>query len=786
MEAYLSGLAETVFFSEKNRLFSIHLEKPEQRVARSSGEMIHFLRGPGRKVHLPKTTVATALEQLQQLSNEEEILDLALIPFDAELSEGLRLETLELLEEKLVSNSLHTYLENLLFSNPLPESAQEPEVTRLFSASRFPIATTLYQRLLDHQTEIRQIHHLWNSLADDLFEANPGGKAAVGFQIMQQGLFKDLALALPADRLNHFRFQALAARSEIKNYRNIITEWTNPLATPPSKKENIESITEPETDSFREPENREEPAEQLLKTINKQKNAIIQAIQSGNTRKANRYLQDLLTFHDQHGGGKFAAKSLCDLATTCQTLGRLEWELQLTEKAVAVHPQDAHAWTQRADVLVRTGRLKDALPAFSKMIQWDPTNVIGKNYRADVLNKLNRFDEALEAYENTIAKHPDNVVAKNGRADVLKNLNRLDDALRAYDKTIAEHPDNAVAKNGRADVLKNLNRLDDALLAYDKAIAEHPDDVVAKNGRADVLKNLNRLDDALMAYDKTIANHPDNVVAKAGRADVLKNLNRLDDALMAYDETIAEHPDDVVAKAGRADVLKNLNRLDDALVAYDETIAEHPDDAVAKNGRADVLKKMNRIDEALAAYEEVLKKFPEDDYARTGRGSILLLQGHIDRALAQLTLSQTPKSKSDWTNYHLCGVIHLKKGNLERAADIFSEGARNAFPLQRDYFKSGLAAVRLRQHQLQEADRVLAEVTSPALAGPVNLLKLHVSSLLGRMDRAKAAYQAVRDTLPGLCGELLLELHDRFIKRLPGRDDDFFYQKEALCLAMGV
>ena len=752
MDAVLSGVSETAFCREGDRWFSVHLEQPDVQVVRSPQEQAHFLRGDGRLVFLKDVNLPAALERLRQLSDEEDMLDLALMVMDSNVSPGLRHEAAEVLEEMLASEHLQLFLENLLFSRPLPEETREEKRWEASAGVSLPRVEQLLHRLWDSQTEIDRVFSRWEALSEDLFEAR-GGKLAAGFMLMEQGWFRKLAMALREDQVAAVTFEALTSLSRFPNGRDIVMQWVHDFKKKTSLPFPKIMPEETQQDNFRERPVVYEG--DILENITRQKEAFIQALRDKKEANARQFLEDLLAFQAKHGEPVFAAKTLCDLAIKTREMGLPDWELALTLRAVQTNPEDARAWGQRGDTLARSSLWVETVEAFEQAIQWDPSNVWAKNYRAQALKTLTRLEEALEAYEKIIKEHPENVVARTGRAEVLKTLNRLEEALAAYDETIAAHPEN----------------------------------VVARNGRAEVLKTLNRLEEALIAYDETIKEHPENVVVRTGRAEVLKALNRLEEALIAYEETIDAHPENVAARNGRAEVLKALNRLEEALAAYEETIAAHPEDVVARNGRAGVLKTMHRLEEALEAYEEGLARDTEDTYAKNGRGGVLLMMGKLDEAQAQLSLSHAPRTQGDWAAQYLCGVIHLKKGEIDAASRLFSEGMAHAWPIHQDYFRSGLAVARLQQNRLEDAEVALSQVTTPEMTVTSSLLRIHLFSLRDQADRAKAAFQSLKERvtqgLPGMCGVLLDEMDRRLFQKRPGREDHaFLFQQETLCLAM--
>ena len=179
-------------------------------------------------------------------------------------------------------------------------------------------------------------------------------------------------------------------------------------------------------------------------------------------------------------------------------------------------------------------------------------------------------------------------------------------------------------------------------------------------------------------------------------------------ALQQYDETIHRFDSDVVAQCGRAEVLRELNRLEDALQQYDETIRRFDSNVVARNGRAEVLRELNRLDEALKQINSTLHLFPHNPIARTSCAVILMELQQYDAALAQIgPLHQV--TRADWVACHVRGMILLRKGDLDKAAEVFADGTRNCpVPLSKRYFRNALAAVRLKQKDAAGALEAIA------------------------------------------------------------------------------
>jgi len=451
-------------------------------------------------------------------------------------------------------------------------------------------------------------------------------------------------------------------------------------------------------------------------------------------------------------------------AEVLKAQGRLPEALEEYERTIQAFPSDVFARTGRAEVLKAQGRLPEALEEYERTIQAFPSDVVARSGRAEVLKAQGRLPEALEEYERTIQASPSDVVARNGRAEVLKAQGRLPEALEEYERTIQASPSDVVARNGRAEVLKAQGRLPEALEEYERTIQAFPSDVFARTGRAEVLKAQGRLPEALKEYERTIQAFPENVVARSGRAEVLKAQGRLPEALEEYKRAIQAFLSDVFARSGRAEVLKAQARLPEALEEYERTIQAFPENVVARSGRAEVLKAQGRLPEALEEYDRIMQQFPYDLVASTGKAAIFVILGRYEQALDLLPVG-LPATRDDWIGFHIRGMIHLKKGDVSDAIQLFERGVRECpWHTQTYYFRTALGAARLRQEEYREAIEAIQHDETPVC----EVLRIHAFGAIGDRPRAKTALQRVEAHQMPVVIELREELARRYSLREPG------------------
>ena len=461
-----------------------------------------------------------------------------------------RSEAAEALEELFTDVAFQHYVENILYAKPLPASADINGALQCHLQA--PAVCAIINRLAEHQTVIRLICDAWEAIPEALF----GSQEERDFfrsTLMKEGLFHRLTTAWmkqqPVDLIIAHCLLNSIVRT-LPNHRNIIQAWIAPFA-----KERIsatvEAVIEKEAvtgrtfkyynGKKRKKEHHSFDRTRKFEKVKTQKQQIQNAMQSHDFERVWRYVDALIEYHLETSDKHLAAKSICDLAMEAKHLGMFLVQLELTEKAIELSPDDGWSWAQHGDALLENGHYSKAIAAYQQAENYG-NDIIGQNGRAGVLKAMNRLPEALDAYDIVIAEHSENVVAKNGRAGVLKAMNRLSEALDAYNLIITEHPDNFVAKTGKAEVLKRMNRLPEALYSYDLVITERPTDIVAKTGKACVLAAMSRRDEALELLPTNKPITQSDWIGYHIRGMILLRNDEIEKAISIFEEGIELNP----------------------------------------------------------------------------------------------------------------------------------------------------------------------------------------------------------------------------------------------------
>ena len=207
------------------------MDDPDTLLPRRRAD-VHLLFGEATDLQfIEEADHKSAAQELERAFNRASALDLALILFDAELSEEVRAEAAAELERLMSEPQVVTYLENILYGRPLPAAADMTGALALGDANRSPNLSATLQILEAYQPAIRDVCRAWDELPANLFGGNEP-KAEFQHIAVREGLFRELTVERANGRdAGRLLLRALLnpAFTSLKNHREILQQWTNPF-----------------------------------------------------------------------------------------------------------------------------------------------------------------------------------------------------------------------------------------------------------------------------------------------------------------------------------------------------------------------------------------------------------------------------------------------------------------------------------------------------------------------------------------------------------------------------
>jgi len=224
--------------------------------------------------------------------------------------------------------------------------------------------------------------------------------------------------------------------------------------------------------------------------------------------------------------------------------GLLKPILAAYSDAVAAHPDDVDALTNRANFLTGVYDWKGALPDLDRAIAKQPSAEL-LNARAFALRNLGQDDRAMADLRASLALEPADQYALGTLADLLAARGDRAGALKLLDERAASGGDKqrGWALGRRAAVLARLGDKQGAVAALDQAVAARPNNPGLLNERCWIKAQLAlQLDTALKDCTKAIELSDSTTAALDSRALVYFRLDRPDDALADLDAALAQEP----------------------------------------------------------------------------------------------------------------------------------------------------------------------------------------------------------------------------------------------------
>jgi tetratricopeptide (TPR) repeat protein len=187
--------------------------------------------------------------------------------------------------------------------------------------------------------------------------------------------------------------------------------------------------------------------------------------------------------------GKFAAAGCVAVLAglTYHRAGLYGAEERLWKDTLAKNPAPIAArlaWHHLGDTYVRAGRYEEALDSFDRCIALEPDSADAYYDRAILYFNLGRYNRAIGDYDKAIELNPNSAAAYNNRGNAYAASHQLQEAIRDYEKAMALEPRSALPYFNRANARSQIGRTAEAIQDFSEAIALKPEYPEAYNNRA--------------------------------------------------------------------------------------------------------------------------------------------------------------------------------------------------------------------------------------------------------------------------------------------------------------
>jgi serine/threonine-protein kinase len=296
------------------------------------------------------------------------------------------------------------------------------------------------------------------------------------------------------------------------------------------------------------------------------------------------------------------------------TLGDLGGALGAVDTAIALEPDNANHYAVKGNILREFGELDPSLANHLQAVELDPQDPylhleLGMTYMA-----LEQIEQALEQYDHSLAIKDDDPWAYELRSEALFRLGDIDRALADLERAAELDPQGRDFYTRAGEIF--LYELDDperALDYYNLAVERAPEDGWVYANRAEAADALGEPEAALDDLTHAIELIPDesHFYIRRGmlRVDAFDDA---DGALADLNHAVEIAPENPDAYAERANFYHYYAGDPEAALAdRDRALELEPDGPWRYVDRALVLRELGREDEAMADLQHCLDFAPE-------------------------------------------------------------------------------------------------------------------------------------------------------------------------------
>jgi RNA polymerase sigma-70 factor (ECF subfamily) len=184
-----------------------------------------------------------------------EALQLALILMDGDLSDETRVHAAMELEDALDTLSTKDQVEALLWSRPMPPTANIERARALSKGTGATHAERMLEQVRAQQMPILEVCEAFDRLPEPLFGQDGGDRARARAGMVRAGAFRELVAARESGRGMGTAARALLRRPSVKTVQNhvaVMAAWTKLLDETPAQRDPVTALLQRATEGDRQ------------------------------------------------------------------------------------------------------------------------------------------------------------------------------------------------------------------------------------------------------------------------------------------------------------------------------------------------------------------------------------------------------------------------------------------------------------------------------------------------------------------------------------------------------
>ncbi|MDY6804001.1 MAG: tetratricopeptide repeat protein [Cyanobacteriota bacterium] len=457
--------------------------------------------------------------------------------------------------------------------------------------------------------------------------------------------------------------------------------------------------------------------------------------------------------------------------------GAVEQAIAECQKAIAMKPDMAAAYSILGNAFQQSGNLAEAEKNYSQAIALDPNDAKVRANLGNLYAEEKKWSRAIPYYQQAIALKPNFAGAYRNLAKAWTQVGKSAEAADCWYQAYTLEPQQITAKQyfNLGNSLYRLGQLSQAVWCYGKAIELNPNYAPAYHNFGSALKRQGKLDESAFYYQKAEelnggplvskkkkvpakTNEPEQKASLNGSSKVKVNpedvitssveTNRQDAYSTSQLKVRAENNESLLEKARGC--LKQ-RQFEEAIAAGELAIKIQPQaEAYLIMGQA--WQEMDRAEEAIGCYEKAIELNPDlrDGYQGLVWALQQVGQGEEAEELSYKALMEHP----NWfTAEEFCTLAkgYLAQGKTEKSFACY----RQAIQLNSQLWEAseGLGQISSSQQQWEEAVgyyRRAVELNNKSIGSYYGLGQALAEK--GELEEAIACYEKVIE-LDGNLGE---------------------------------
>jgi tetratricopeptide (TPR) repeat protein len=281
------------------------------------------------------------------------------------------------------------------------------------------------------------------------------------------------------------------------------------------------------------------------------------------------------------------AAALVNRGAVYRYVGKMQLALGDFDRAIALDPNNARAFRERADPCRRIGRLDQALADANQAVRLDPSDAQALDVRGNVFNNNRQYDRAIADYNEALRLKPDDAQTFMDRGAAYYFEKNYQPAIKDYDEAIKLDPKKSDAFTNRGAAFKALGRIDQAIADESAAIRLDPLTPEYFDNRGLSYAENGDYDRAIADYNEAIRLSP-KANFLTNRGDSYNFKGDYDRAIADYDRAIALNRGFYLAYNNRGTAFGKKGDLDHEIADYEQALQINPqlDDAAENLAKA--------------------------------------------------------------------------------------------------------------------------------------------------------------------------------------------------------